>query len=199
MEFLTKHKPDFVGFSETKKEDFSPSFLGSLTKNRNFQWNYLPAVGTTGGVLLGINEDVYEVVSWSIRKYSVTATVINRKDAFPWNLVAVYGSAYDDHKQEFIDELEVICTNITLPILIGGDFNLIRDASEKNNQNIKQMWADKFNNWVNQFGLMEIKPSNRLFTWSNNQQNPVLAAIDNFFCVNLLGGSFPHCPCPSFS
>jgi exonuclease III len=163
-DFMAKHKPEFICLSETKKEDFSLPFLDSLTKYGCFSWNFLPAVGTAGGVLVGINEENFEVISWSIRTFSVAVVVKYKKDKLIWNLVYVYGSTYEEHKQEFLDELDLICTSNNIPIMIGGDFNLIRDASEKNNDNINQSWVDKFNNWVNQFGLMEIKPANRLFT-----------------------------------
>jgi hypothetical protein len=57
--------------------------------------------------------------------------VKNKRDKFTWNLVSVYGSAYDEHKQEFLDELDLICSVNNIPIMVGGDFDLIRDASEK--------------------------------------------------------------------
>lgn len=38
-----------------------------------------------------------------------------------------------------------------------------------------------FNDWVNKWALMEINIANRSFTWSNNQDNPIFAAIDRVF------------------
>jgi hypothetical protein len=63
--------------------------------------------------------------------------------------------------------------------MIGGDFNLCRFASDKSNDRIKQKLADCFNNWVNKWGLVELNPDNRKFTWSNNQSNRILAKIDS--------------------
>jgi hypothetical protein len=37
------------------------------------------------------------------------------------------------------------CMTVTLPVVMGGDFNLIRQASEKNNDNINQGMVDMFN------------------------------------------------------
>lgn len=48
-----------------------------------------------------------------------------------WNLLVVYGPAHDDQKFEFLVELSNFCDTSTEPILIGGDFNIIRYASEK--------------------------------------------------------------------
>jgi hypothetical protein len=54
---------DYVGFQETKKEEFTNSSLKQLLGNRNFFWNHLPVVGTAGGILVGINNDLLEVLS----------------------------------------------------------------------------------------------------------------------------------------
>jgi hypothetical protein len=38
---------------------------------------------------------------------------------------------------------------------------------------------------------MKLKPSNRLFTWSNNQQMPIMAAIDKIFVSTCWDAHFP--------
>lgn len=45
----------------------------------------------------------------------------------------VYGAAQDEHKAESLAELVRICEAETLPMLVGGDFNIIRHREEKNN------------------------------------------------------------------
>jgi hypothetical protein len=35
-----------------------------------------------------------------------------------------------------------------------------------------------FNEWIDRWGLMEIKDPSRAFTWSNNQVNPIMAILD---------------------
>jgi hypothetical protein len=52
----------------------------------------------------------------------------------------------------------------------GGGFNLCRFSSDKSNDRINQKMADCFNDWVNMWGLVEINPGNRKFTWANNQR-----------------------------
>jgi hypothetical protein len=60
----------------------------------------------------------------------------------------VYGSAYEEKKQEFISELHELFLNWDGPAMIGGDFNLIRSSQDKNYLNIDYRWVDKFNTWV---------------------------------------------------
>jgi hypothetical protein len=43
------------------------------------------------------------------------------------------GAAQDEFREAFLVELVQICSKETLPILIGGDFNIIRSPQGKNN------------------------------------------------------------------
>jgi hypothetical protein len=58
------------------------------------------------------------------------------------------------------------------------DFNLIRTQEEKNNGVVNFTHAGLFNDWIEKWGLMEISDPSRLFTRSNNQDNPIMAKID---------------------
>jgi hypothetical protein len=44
--------PDYIGFQDNKREEFTNSFLKQLLENRNFVWNNMPAVGTASGILV---------------------------------------------------------------------------------------------------------------------------------------------------
>ena len=42
----------------------------------------------------------------------------------------VYGAAHDDKKDEFFAELALMCSNISTPYVIGGDFNILRESCD---------------------------------------------------------------------
>jgi len=117
-DFVLENKLDFVGFQKTKKENFSEAFLKAV--NPHFTWNWLPATGTAGGILVGFREDKVEIIGWQNYKFCSTAVVRNINDKFVWKLCVVYGSPYEDGKQEFIDELHLFTENWSGPLLIGG-------------------------------------------------------------------------------
>jgi hypothetical protein len=56
--------------------------------------------------------------------------VKNVVDEFTWRLVVVYGSPYEEGKDEFINELHDLFTNWSGPTVIGGYFNLVCNQSE---------------------------------------------------------------------
>jgi hypothetical protein len=51
-----------------------------------------------------------------------------------WNFVNVYGDAQKEHKSRFLSELSAVCLRSQVPLLIGGDFNILRKAEEKINR-----------------------------------------------------------------
>lgn len=47
-----------------------------------------------------------------------------------WALLNVYGAAHDKHKDEFLVELASFCSHLSMPYIVGGDFNIL-DIAER--------------------------------------------------------------------
>jgi hypothetical protein len=183
--------PDFISFSESKKSNFTAQQLHDIDIHDRFCWNWLPADGTKGGILVGIKQDTLDIVSWDVHTFSISCFIKSKVDGVVWRFISVYGSAYDEFKLDFINELHNIFPLWDGPTLIGGDFNLIRESREKSSGNINQHWADLFNDWINKFNLIEIKNVGRRFTWANNQDNLIMATLDRVFVSTCWENMFP--------
>jgi exonuclease III len=73
---LIRENPlDFVGVQETKKEEIPLSFLKNLTSPAQFCWNYLPARGSSGGILLGVREESFVVSNVALGNLLVSCLV----------------------------------------------------------------------------------------------------------------------------
>lgn len=81
----------------------------------------------------------------------------------------VHGSTYPGFKLDFINELHDVFDSATYPILVCGDFNLVRGGYDQSSGLINHQSTLLFNDWINRWGLLEISISNRNYTWSNNQ------------------------------
>jgi hypothetical protein len=92
--------------------------------------------------------------------------------------VVVHGSPCEELKTTSLEKLELVMTKWQGPSLIGGDFNLVRSQREKSNGVVNFNHVDMFNDWINRCGLIEIKDPVRFFSWSNNQEKPILAKLD---------------------
>jgi endonuclease/exonuclease/phosphatase family metal-dependent hydrolase len=136
---------------------------------------------------------MFAVVRWDILGFTISVILKDRKTGLIWRFISIYGSAYNEHKLAFINELHNIYASWNGPTLVGGDFNLIRESCEKHTGNINQHWADLFNDWINKFALVEIKNSSRRFTWANNQDNLIMALLDRVFVSTCWDSLFPSC------
>lgn len=62
IDTLSKTKADIIAFQETKKEELSTAFLKSISGNRCFEWHHLPAIGSAGGILMGVDLDIFDIL-----------------------------------------------------------------------------------------------------------------------------------------
>jgi hypothetical protein len=95
-----------------------------------------------------------------------------------WNLLVVYGAAQYEKKLQFLSELSAFCSKSNEPLLIGGYFNIVRYIEERNRAHSLHIFSDIFNTLINFHELREIVMTGGLFTWSNNQDNPILEKLD---------------------
>jgi hypothetical protein len=109
----------------------SSGFLRGLTGNVPFKWHSLPAVGSAGGILIDVNTEVFSVTESDILNYSASVFLQEVRTSFKWKLVVIYGSPYEEGKQEFIDEILQIMQSWKGPILLGRDFILVRSSRKK--------------------------------------------------------------------
>jgi hypothetical protein len=99
----------------------------------------------------------------------------------------VYGAAQDEDKDSFLQIFSDICENLDIPTLIGGDFNILRFANEKNKGGGVTRFSGEFNSIINRFALRELPLSGGMFTWSNNQENPTLEKLDRILINDAFG------------
>lgn len=108
--------------------------------------------------------DVLDIGSIDEGDFCVKFRLRNRSDNFQWILMAVYGAAQPEFKEIFLTELVHACSKENAPILLGGDFNIIRKPSEKNNDKYENRWPFLFNAVIDGLDLREIEMSGRKFT-----------------------------------
>ena len=117
---LSKYNPNIISFQETKKEHLTHAFLKAISRGKKYDWHHLPAEGTSGGVLVGVDLDIFDVISWNSLKYSVSCNLMHKTSEKTFRFIAVYGSPYDEGKDEFISELHSMFIDDHPPTIIGG-------------------------------------------------------------------------------
>jgi hypothetical protein len=110
--------------------------------------------------------------------FFVKFSLRDRKSDFKWVLVAVYEAAQPEFKESFLTELVQACDNEKLPLCVGGDFNIIRNSSEKNNVKFEGRWPFLFNAVIDSLDSREIEMSGHKFTWANSRRVPTYERLD---------------------
>jgi mannosylglycoprotein endo-beta-mannosidase len=172
------HNLDFVALSETGRRDYSPSLLNRLSGGIDFEWVSRPPRGRSGGILVGVRADTMEILASSTGEFHIKLHVRNKADNFIWSLVAVYGAAQEDLKADFLRELVNLAKDNPYPILIGGDFNLLRFHHEKSKGHFDGHWPFLFNAVIDSLDLREVSMVGRQFTWANSLPEPTYEKLD---------------------
>jgi exonuclease III len=73
--YLRQNRCDIIGLQETIKADFSTAELRSLEFGSQCVWNWVLADGHSGGMLLGFNDDAFEVGAWKSYAFPVRSGV----------------------------------------------------------------------------------------------------------------------------
>ncbi|XP_073358163.1 uncharacterized protein [Aegilops tauschii subsp. strangulata] len=98
--------------------------------------------------------------------------------------MGVYGPHLDADKVAFMEELCEIRDLHAGPWSIVGDFNLILNPEDKNNQAINRRIMSRFRSMLNRLELKEVYLNGRRYTWSNERQLATLEKIDHVLSTN---------------
>jgi hypothetical protein len=175
---IREHSLDFVAVSETGKRDYSASLLNRLSGGEDFAWVSRPPRGRSGGLLVGIRSSSLELLGSSDGKFHIKLHIRNKSDNFMWSLVAVYGAAQDEFKPAFLRELVNLVKDNPYPVIIGGDFNLLRYPHEKSKGRFDNHWPFLFNAVIDSLDLREVSMIGRQFTWANCLPEPTFEKLD---------------------
>lgn len=129
---IYQYKFHFIGLQETMVKDCDEKLLKKFDSQQEYLWLYNSVIGRSGGILVGVKTDLYDVGSFQQGDFMLQMNLWDKINKIKWNLLIVYGAAHDEHKLEFLSELSFFCSRNSDPILIGGDFNIIRFAYERN-------------------------------------------------------------------
>jgi exonuclease III len=184
---------EVVALQETIKQNFEDWELRELAGNQSFSWCWSPSKGHSGGMMIGIRSDSLEVEDHIYEAYFMGVLVRNRVTNHRFWIINVYGPAQHNYSSSFLQDLSSFCSTLSLPVLMGGDFNLIRNNNERNQGVGDQKLMDLFNEFIGSFQLREIFCNGSRFTWSNKQKNPILVKLDRILASTSWELHYPTC------
>ncbi|PNT71804.1 hypothetical protein BRADI_2g35721v3 [Brachypodium distachyon] len=140
-----------------------------------------PAVGHSGGLLIAVREDLFEFISSSQGDFFASMVIRNKLSRLQWEVLNVYGPVHYDRKAAFLAEIIDYVLQAQGPLLMGGDFNLIRFGDEKSKGALHKTAMVQFNAAIDMMQVRELHWVGCRFTWTNKQENPTFEVLDRAF------------------
>ena len=63
VETTIEQQLDFIALLETRRDNFTSQFLGTLSGGIDFDWHVLPPRGRSSGIVLGVRCETLEVIN----------------------------------------------------------------------------------------------------------------------------------------
>jgi hypothetical protein len=81
--------------------DYSDSLLRIFDGNKDYLWMWNPAKGKSGGILVGILLERFDVGSFTQGEFMLKMNLWDKELKLKWNVIVVYGAAQEDKKNFF--------------------------------------------------------------------------------------------------
>jgi exonuclease III len=172
-DIVQQYRASVICLQESKLEDISTSVNIELT-GFDYDFAFSPAIGIAGGAYIDWRRDLWCTDHVTVRRFSITMRVspLNGPGE-PWSITNVYGPTEHADKGDFLHELRDVRSACLGPWMVCGDFNMIYQASDKNNNRLHTS-GRTFRSLLDDLHLDELHLSGRLYTWSNHRDSPTL-------------------------
>ena len=84
-----EHRFHFIGLLETMQPNIDDRFPKNIDPIQSYLWKWTPSNGRSGGILVGISIDRFDVSSY----FEGEMNLWDKKEMTKWNLITVYGIA----------------------------------------------------------------------------------------------------------
>ncbi|CAN6343200.1 unnamed protein product [Urochloa humidicola] len=184
--------PDLVCLQESKLASISSMKARSFLPPFLLDFSTADANGSRGGIVTAWNARSFSMTSSLVKRWSLTTWFNSTASNYEFSVTNVYAPA--DHRDSlaFLEELVVVASQIQGNWVVAGDFNLTRSSDDNSNRAVNHTLATAFNDTIHDLALHDIPLLDRLFTWSNQRDNPTLARLDRVFLNVPMSLTFPN-------
>lgn len=190
---ISASNPSVVCLQETKLELVSPAIVCETLRPAYQSFFFLPDVGTRGGILLAWQDRDVAISNPILGRHHITALVSSPGGDRPCWITGVYGPQQDDEKIDFLADLHGERASCTGPWQLGGDFNMILFAADKNNDRLNRRVMHRFRRFLTDHELRDLYMNGWRYTWSNERDQPTLVRDDCILCTSTWESQHPHC------
>jgi exonuclease III len=188
-DLIKAENPHVLLLQETKRKDTD------ILQERNYIWRSCKGVavstrGASGGICTLWNPSIFSLQNWHSTTHWIRTSLLHIPTGKTLNVINVYMPVIYQEKIECWSSLQNLHGSLdSKDLIIAGDLNTTLHPKEKKGGT--RVWdptREHLEDLISSFHLIDIKPSNGRFTWSNKRLGPghITARLDHF----LLRSSF---------
>lgn len=169
-----KNHYEFIGLMEPMQQ------ARTLEKYRN-RIGFAQAIANVSNKIWAFIDEVYEVTVMYNLVQQLTLRLYHSETHVEFVLTLVYAKCDAIERIELWDSLYYMASDMTIPWLVGGDFNVIWDEEEKfGGLPVHLNEIDDFRHCINTCNLSDLGFKGSIFTWWNGraEEDCILKRLD---------------------
>ncbi|XP_071705236.1 uncharacterized protein [Rutidosis leptorrhynchoides] len=157
-------RPSIFALQESKCHAKDDSWFFGLWGSKDCGFSQKEMVGKSGGQIIIWDKNVFEVNSELISEFFIAIRGKWKNSGHESIIINVYGPHDDLNKKRMWESLDMLLGSTGVSWVICGDFNEVRDCSERLNCEFVENRAKMFNDFIDRNMLVDIPMGGRKFT-----------------------------------
>lgn len=158
-DLIKKVRADVCCLQESKLEQVNNRVARSIWGSQNFDWEFSPSEGNSGGIITIWNSSVFQKTSsWCIKEMLVINGFLT-EDGNGCTIINVYAPNTPSLRHDLWDKISIVVDQFKENYLcVVGDFNSIRVENERVGQNASWDRNDMeiFDNFITNGNLLDL-------------------------------------------
>ncbi|GMI63409.1 hypothetical protein HRI_000010200 [Hibiscus trionum] len=178
---VQKLKPSVLFIQESKLQVVNDRIFSRICGNfLNLKMVFSGSAGAAGGLISLWDPNFFECESSWIGLSFIVLLGKFVGSNIKCVLVNVYAPSLVEDRKELFVELIAKLENLKSSLIIGGDFNTVRDRSKRLGVSFNKRASGDFVDFIEALGLSDMPPHGSQFTWSNYRDAPSFSRLDRF-------------------
>ena len=149
------------------------------------------SIGASGGLLSLWKDDFFSVDETIKGNHFLLLRGTIIECNFEYVLCNIYAPNLDSERRVFWEEMIELKRGFNLPWCFAGDFNVVKEESERSGGVFNAGPSMDFVNFIQSYSLVDLNLARRKFTWSNNREHQTWGRLDRFLILSDWMTKFP--------
>ncbi|XP_039070033.1 uncharacterized protein LOC120216767 [Hibiscus syriacus] len=150
-----------------------------------------PAEGASGGLILLWDSTMFDMRDQVVLRRILAIKGSLVRSNLDIGLVNVYGPNVPGERKDFFEILNAVITDLNSPIILGGDFNVVRSDDERVGVCDHLGGMNMFEDFISTWDLVEVPNVGSQFTWFRGGMNVAASRLDRFLVSVEIVSLFP--------